>query len=61
MSTFPIPYPLPQMRRQPLAFRDQIIMVYGAMRGYVAFALAFILLNEEYVCTDDFDGQGEGE
>lgn len=49
------------MRRQPLALRDQIIMVYGGMRGYVAFGLAFILLNEQYVCTDDFNGQGEGQ
>lgn len=36
-------------------------MAYGGLRGAIAFALAFILLDDEFVCTQDFDGAGDGE
>lgn len=43
-----------------MAFKDQCVIAYGGLRGAIAFALAFILLNDEVVCTADFDGQGNG-
>ena len=54
------PHPHPQARRQKITFRDQCVIAYGGLRGAIAFALAFILLDDQFVCTSDFDGTGNG-
>ena len=37
------------------------MIAYGGLRGAIAFALVFILLEEDLLCSSDFDGQGEGK
>ena len=40
-------------RAQSITLRDQFVMGYGGLRGAIAFALAFVLVDEKFVCLKD--------
>ncbi len=48
------------LSNDPIAVQDQFIIAYGGLRGAIAFALAFILLEPHVLCVDGFDGNGTG-
>eukprot|EP00730_Choanoeca_flexa_P003566 TRINITY_DN11446_c0_g1_i5.p1 TRINITY_DN11446_c0_g1~~TRINITY_DN11446_c0_g1_i5.p1 ORF type:complete len:853 (+),score=224.11 TRINITY_DN11446_c0_g1_i5:1293-3851(+) len=61
MSVFASSLFINRLRRHQITFKDQCVIAYGGLRGAIAFALAFILLEEDLLCSTDFDGQGGGD
>ncbi|EGD75496.1 hypothetical protein PTSG_06571 [Salpingoeca rosetta] len=55
MSVFCSSFFLNKIRHLKISLRDQWVMAYGGLRGAIAFSLAFVLADQKYICTADFD------